>query len=66
MSARAAMKTGDLNRLLKAAKAHGFMVEIRGDTVRLLPTAPSAALPSEQPDSDWDKALGLSTWPRSA
>jgi hypothetical protein len=56
------MPLGDLNRLLKAAKANGFMVEIQGDVVRLLPTASADALPSAE--SAAQKALAA--WRRSA
>jgi hypothetical protein len=60
VSARAAIRQGDLNRFLKAAKAHGFAVEYDGSTLRLLPTTQNSNLPSpDQPDSDWDKAMGL-------
>ena len=62
MSARATVRTGDLNRYLEAAKKHGFAVEIRGDVVRLLPAIPLAAVPSTDSAEDeaaWDKALGL-------
>lgn len=62
MSARASIRTGDLNRLLKAAKTYGFVVEVRGEIVRLLPTAPVQPLPSDDSSEDevaWDKALGL-------
>lgn len=62
MSAKATMKSGDLNRLLKAAKAHGFAVEFRGDVVRLLPTDPTHAVTSDdsaEEEAAWDKALGL-------
>jgi hypothetical protein len=62
VSARAAIKTGDLNRYLKAAKAHGFAVEIDGDRVRLLPTDQPVPVTSAKPAEDedaWDKALGL-------
>lgn len=61
MSAKAAMKSGDLNRLLKAAKAHGFVVEIMGGVVRLLPFAPGAVPTpaADEADSDWDKRLGI-------
>ena len=61
MSARASIRAGDLNRLLKAAKAHGFAVEVRGDVVRLLP-ANQVASPTpaaDEADSDWDKRLGI-------
>jgi hypothetical protein len=62
MSAKATMRAGDLNRLLKAAKAHGFLVEFDGPKVRLLPTASASRLPSDDSAEDeaaWDKALGL-------
>lgn len=51
MSAKATIKTGDLNRLLRAAKAHGYMV-ILPDGTRLLPadlTTPSDAEPTSDP-----------------
>jgi hypothetical protein len=62
MSARATVKKGDLNRYLAAAKAYGFAVEIRGDVIRLLPTAPGSHLTSDdsaEEEAAWDKALGL-------
>jgi len=60
MSKRATIRQGDLNRYLKAAKEHGFMVEVQGDKVRLLPTEGAAPLPSAESAEDaWDKALGL-------
>lgn len=61
MTKRAVIRTGDLNRLLKAAKERGFAVELHGDVVRLLPIEGGAAVPSasNQADEDWDKALGL-------
>lgn len=62
MSARATIKAGDLNRLLKAAKAHGFAVEFCGETVRLSPvneSAPPSPPDSEDGEAAWDKALGL-------
>lgn len=62
MSAKATMRTGDLNRLLKAAKAHGFTVEFADGKVRCVPLTESGGqtLPSvEQAESEWDKALGL-------
>jgi hypothetical protein len=56
VTARATMRTGDLNRLLKAAKAHGFMVERHPDGVmRLIPagdrplTDPANTPPSSDP-----------------
>ena len=61
MTQRATVRAGDLNRLLKAAKAHGFAVEIVGDTVRLLPVTgqePPYA-DDEKAEAEWDKALGL-------
>ena len=62
MTQRATIRAGDLNRLLKAAKAHGFVVEIDG--VRLVPAdltatqdnAPSGELDTEF--SEWAKRHG--------
>lgn len=62
MTARASVRTGDLNRYLKAAKAHGFAVEIDGGRVRLLPTdqpVPVTSDLSEDGEDEWDRALGL-------
>lgn len=65
MSQRALIRAGDLNRLLKAAKEHGFAVEFEGDKVRLLPSEGGAQLPSpEQADNAWER--GLAKWRRSA
>lgn len=66
MTARARWTAADLDRLLKAAKAHGFAVELEGEKVRLLPTDGAAPLTSSgQAEKDWDAALGLS-WRPSA
>lgn len=62
MTQRATIKACDLNRYLKAAKTHGFAVEIDGDKVRLLPTEATSPVPSDQEsegEAAWDKALGL-------
>lgn len=54
MTTKAAMRTGDLNRLLKAAKAHGYVVEIEiaGSMVRLLPSDGGARLPTDPLDAE--------------
>lgn len=55
MSAKAAIRTGDLNRLLKAAKAHGFAVERLPDGVirlRPLDSIPLTDPPQPAPPSD--------------
>jgi hypothetical protein len=63
MTAKAAMRTADLNRLLKAAKAYGFVVEfLRDGAIRLLPTDGAQRVPSDESAEDeaaWDRALGL-------
>lgn len=63
MTAKATMKTGDLNRLLKAAKAHGYMV-VLPDGTRLLPADPAAGVPSDSAATAAQEALRK--WRRSA
>jgi len=55
MTVRASIRTGDLNRLLKAARANGFALERRPDgTLRFLPFdgEPLTATPDVAPPSD--------------
>lgn len=62
MSARAEIRQADLNRVLKAAKVHGFTVRIERGIVTLLPNAAAPALPShtdEEAEAEWDRGLGL-------
>lgn len=65
MTRRARWTTGDLNRLMKAAKENGVVVELEGDKVRLLPTEGAAPLPS---DDSGKPAVerALAAWRRSA
>lgn len=63
MSAKATMRQGDLNRLLKAAKAHGYMV-ILPDGTRLLPSEGATDVPSESASTSAQEALRK--WRRSA
>lgn len=64
MSARATVRTGDLNRYLEAAKKHGYAVEIRGDVVRLLPMDAVPNVPSDSAVTPAQEAL--KKWRRSA
>lgn len=64
MTRRAAIRTADLNRAVKVAKAHGYAVRIRGDEITLLPMAADARLYSvsdevAEAEDAWDRALGL-------
>lgn len=61
MSARATIKAGDLNRLLKAAKAHGFVVELP-DGTRFLPREGG----EDEPVADSPAQKALAAWRRSA
>jgi hypothetical protein len=63
MSARATIRTGDLNRILKAASAHGYMV-VLPDGTRLLPAGQDAGVPSESAATPAQEAL--KRWRRSA
>ena len=62
MSRRAAITSSDLNRLLKAAKAHGYMV-VLPDGTRLLPNDGAKDVPSE---SATPAQEALAKWRRSA
>lgn len=64
MTRRAAFSQAEINRALKAAKAHGYRVAIEGDRMEFLPGEGGAGLPSADSDKAWDKAL--SKWRRSA
>lgn len=57
----ARFRLADLDRAVKVAKVHGYQVEVDGSVIRLLPTGAAQPVPSapNQPDEDWDKALGL-------
>ncbi|WP_091738858.1 hypothetical protein [Phenylobacterium immobile] len=62
MSARASIKTADLNRAVKVALAHGCVVEVHGDRMLILPKPANEALPSatdEDAEAQWDRDLGL-------
>lgn len=63
MSARATMRAGDWNRMLKAAKAHGFVV-VLPDGTRLLPNDGAADVTSESAVTPAQEALAK--WRRSA
>lgn len=64
MSTKATMRAGDLNRLLKAAKAHGYMV-ILPDGTRLLPNDGAADVPSDSAAAT-PAQEALKKWRRSA
>lgn len=65
MTARATIKQGDLNRLLKAAKAHGFVVELEDGKVRLLPSDGGAVVTSDESGLPAVERA-LAKWRRSA
>ena len=54
MSALARFRQADLNRAVKVATAHGLVVEVRGDVLRLVPltTATEAPSPTDPLDAE--------------
>lgn len=63
MSAPARFRQADLNRAVKVAIAHGLVVEVRGDVLRLVPLtqateAPSPIDPLDAELAEWDAKNG--------